>query len=90
MSRSEIVAAIGELCDKLNHELPPVEYSNGWTDARRLDLLNYFQKLQAEMSAGAEIPYIPLARTLDSVGISEGELLEEIFRITNKINAKEY
>ncbi|HUX89569.1 MAG TPA: hypothetical protein VMV48_02620 [Gallionellaceae bacterium] len=90
MSRTEIIDAIKILCEKLNNELPAEEYVNGWTDAMRMNMLRYFQKIEHDLVSGAEIRYIPLGRTLDSVGISEGKLLEEAFRITNKINAHEY
>ena len=90
MSRAEIIDAIKVLCEKLSNKLPEEEYANGWTDARRMDMLRYFQKLEQDLASGVQIPYIPLGRTLDSVGISEGDLLEDLFRITNKINAHEY
>ena len=90
MNRAEIVDSIKALCKRLANNLPPEEYAVGWTDSRRLEVLSYFQKLEQELVSGNEIPYIPLIRTLDSVGISEGNLLEEACKITNEINARKF
>lgn len=90
MTRSEIIDSIRSLIIKLREELPREEYAHGWTDAKRHDILKYFEKLEVDMTNKEEIPYISLVRTLDSVGIGDGDLLEEACNITNEINAKNY
>lgn len=90
MTRTEIIDAVKAFCERLSQPLPGEEYAAGWTDSRRLDVLRYFQKLEQDLTSGREIPYIPLIRTLDSAGISDGELLEQACRITNEINGKKF
>lgn len=83
---AEILSSIRAICERLNSPLSSSDISAGWSDARRLDVLKYFQQLERDVSGGIKISYIPLGRTLDSVGISEGDLLEDLFRFVNKIN----
>ena len=88
MVRNEILKSIVLVCDKLRKELPEEEYSAGWTKTKQLDVLKYFEMLEVDIRNGVEIPYSPLVKTLDSVGIGEGELLEDLMKITNQINTK--
>jgi hypothetical protein len=89
MNQNEILESIAAFCAKLCQELSGEDLAAGWTDAKRLDLLQYFQKLEQRVVSNEPIPYIALIRTLDSVGISEGSLLDEACGIINAINARQ-
>lgn len=86
MTRSEIIQAVDDAIEKLRQPLPPEEHAFGWTDAKRLDILRYFENLVRDLREDKTIPFFSLIRALDGMGISEGELFEEVCRINNAVN----
>jgi hypothetical protein len=87
MSSGELIESIRGLCVALKRPLGPDEIACGWTEDKRRSVLGYFENLETKLAAGKAVPYIPFVRTLDAVGISEGNLFEEMCRITNVINS---
>jgi hypothetical protein len=87
MTRSEIAAEVARMCARLDAGLQTLDVSDGWTDAHRRQLLQYFRNVEADLRAGRKISFFSLVRALDSMGISEGQLLEEACRLNNAVNA---
>lgn len=88
MTKNELIQSINSLCEKLRNRLPEEEYKNGWSKTKQLDVLKYFEEVEKDISNRNPIKYISFVRTLDSIGISDGELFEEACGITNEINSK--
>lgn len=86
MTRTEIVRDVEDAIRKLNYPLSEKDKGFGWTDSRRQDILRYFEKLQEDLNSGRDIPFFSLIRALDGMGISEGDLLEELCQINNAVN----
>lgn len=86
MTRSEIIKDVESATRRLVQPLSYEDGGCGWTDARRLDILNYFESLRNDLKGGRDIPFFSLVRALDGMGISEGDLLEELCRINNAVN----
>jgi hypothetical protein len=87
MTRAELSAAVREMCETLVSPLPPQERELGWSESDRLWALSYFEQLERDLNAGVRIPFFSLVRALDSCGINKGNLLEEMCRINNAVNA---
>ena len=86
MTRAELIEAISRICSLLQAPLPLEELAAGWSEANALATLRYFENVNSDLCAGVNIPFFSLVRTLDSCGISDGNLLEEACRINNAIN----
>lgn len=86
MTRSEIVKDVESAIRRLGQPLSEEDKGCGWTDSRSLEILHYFEKLREDLKGGRDIPFFSLIRALDGMGISEGNLLEELCRINNAVN----
>ena len=86
MTRAEIVEGVHGAIERLRQPLLAQDQANGWTDKRRLEILRYFENLDADLAANRDIPFFSLIRALDGMGISEGDLLEDLCRVNNAVN----
>lgn len=86
MARGEIIAGVRNAIERLRRPLLAQDQANGWTDERRLEVLRYFENLENDLVSRREIPFYSLIRALDGMGISDGDLLEELCRINNAVN----
>jgi len=90
MTRSELLQAVHDLVTRLNQQLPPEEVASGWSEARRVDISRFFQKLENDLRTGVDIPYTPIGKMLDHSGIDRGELLEEACKISVALNERKW
>lgn len=86
MIRAEIIAGVHRAIERLRYPLLPEDQANGWTEARRLEILRYFENLDNDLASNRDIPFFSLIRALDGMGISEGDLLEELCQVNNAVN----
>ena len=87
MTRIEILDAIKAINLRLGKQLTVEDYSAGWTDTNRIDVLQYFQNVERDLRSEKKVSFFSLVRALDGMGISNGDLLEETCRINNAVNA---
>lgn len=87
MTNDQLIDAIRVMRVRLNSAPTQADKEVGWTDVLFEQFARYFEKLEADLLAGAQIPFFSLVRALDSMGIGEGQLLEEMCRINNAVNA---
>lgn len=86
MERSEIIRSVENAVEALSQPLSQEERAYGWNDARRTDILKYFENLERDLKDGKPIPFFSLVRALDGMGISEGVLFEKLCRVNNAVN----
>lgn len=86
MTQTELANAAKAMHELLDQRPQPEECAVGWTDAKCLDMQRYFQSLERDLRSNRVIPFFSLVRALDGMGISEGELFEEMCRINNEVN----
>jgi hypothetical protein len=87
MTKDQLIDAIRAIRARLDAAPSEADKEAGWTDVRFEQLSRYFEKLETDLLAGAQIPFFSLIRGLDGMGIGEGQLLEEMCRINNAVNA---
>lgn len=88
-TRIELIHAVNNVCEKLSKSLPLEEQAEGWTDANRIYVLQYFQEVGRALQSSAGISFYSLLRALDGMGINNGDLLDEVCEINNAVNALE-
>lgn len=86
MTRAEIISGIHGAIEILHRPLLAQDRTNGWTDERRMEILRYFKNLDIDLENNRDVPFFSLIRVLDGMGISEGDLLEELCRVNNAVN----
>lgn len=86
MTRAEIIASVHGAIERLRQPLLAQDRANGWTDERRMEILRYLDGLDSDLASNRNIPFFSLIRALDGMGISEGDLLEELCRVNNAVN----
>lgn len=86
MTCNEIVASVRGAVERLRQPLYTQDRKCGWTDERRLEILRYFESLEVDLAANRKVPFFSLIRALDGMGISQGDLLEDLCRVNSVVN----
>ena len=85
----KLLQDIQSLLTQLRASLTQDEDSNGWSKESKATAAVYFEKLTASLRADSVLPGLGIVRGLDHWGVTGGDLLEEIARITNRLREME-
>ena len=86
--KENLLQDIQSLLTQLRAGLTQDEDSNGWSKESKAAAV-YFDKLIASLRADSVLPSLGIVRGLDHWGVTGGDLLEEIARITNRLREME-
>ena len=87
--KENLLQDIQSLLTQLRAGLTQDEDSNGWSKESKAAAAVYFDKLIASLRADSVLPSLGIVRGLDHWGVTGGDLLEEIARITNRLREME-
>lgn len=87
MASQKMTESLRSLRNRLCAGLSPADREAGWTDAILHDVLKYLDGLELNIRNNKKFPYVSLAKTLDSVGINKGDLLDALCGFANDVNA---
>lgn len=81
----EIVDAVDAVIRKLSDPVTPSETKEGWTTQSKQAAAKYFNELRQNLTEGNTLPPLDIVRGLDHWGVTGGDLLKEIARVTNAL-----
>lgn len=81
----EIVDAVDAVIRKLSDPVTPSEMKEGWTTQSKQAAAKYFKELRQSLTEGNTLPPLDIVRGLDHWGVTGGDLLKEISRVTNAL-----
>jgi len=81
----EIVDAVDAVIRKLSVAVTTSEAKDGWTSQSKQAAAKYFSELRQSLTEGNTLPPLDIVRGLDHWGVTGGDLLKEIARVTNAL-----
>jgi len=85
-SREALLALIDQFLDLLASPLDEAEVSAGWSVPRVVHIRGMLLDVRARIASLEPVPYTPLVRWADHMGISSGTLLERLATIDVGLN----
>ncbi|HEY0199050.1 MAG TPA: hypothetical protein VGC19_11010 [Rhodanobacter sp.] len=80
---SQVLSEIDLVLRKLDNPLTDDDITNGWSTESQQAARTYFQSLKSALTSNSILPPLGIVRGLDHWGVTGGDLLREIARITN-------
>jgi len=82
---SQDLKEIDAILLRLNSPLKEDDVKNGWSAESQKVAATYFETLKSAFISGSALPSLGIVRGLDHWGVTGGDLLEDLARVTNKL-----
>lgn len=83
--KTNVVSEIDALLEKLHQGFDANDLANGWTEQSQRVAIKYLSDLKSALISSRDLPPLGIVRGLDHWGVTGGDLLESIARVTNKL-----
>ena len=84
--RVDVLPKIERMVGRLSKPLSPTDLAHGWSEQRRIAMLDLFDELRRRLESPEPLPEkfkeLSISRGMDSWGITGGDLLDEATAIS--------